>query len=320
MLLAIVGVLRFWLPTIFDKIAGLIRYFIAYQTEWTINSVSKASIEVLWQCLIILGPLFVIAFVLALGLNFLQVGVLFTLEPLMPQFSRINPLEGLKRMFGSKALVQLVKALLKVMIIGYFFYSVISKNISLFPALQGFTVGESLGVISRILFELAWKISLAFLILAVADFLYQWWEYEKNLRMSQDEIKQEFKQSEGDPQLKAQIRKRQRMMAMQRMMEDLKQADVVITNPTHFAVALKYDQSKFAAPYVVAKGQDEVALRIKDIARENEIVIMENKPLARSLYAQVDLGQAVPADLYKAVAEVLAFVYRLNKRRKNHTA
>jgi flagellar biosynthetic protein FlhB len=167
---------------------------------------------------------------------------------------------------------------------------------------------------------LAWKIGLAFLVIAFADFLYQWWEYEKNLRMSHEEIKQEYKQTEGDPQLKAQIKKRQRMLAMRRMMEDLKQADVVVTNPTHYAVALKYDPAQFSAPYVVAKGQNEIALKIRAIAEECNIVIMENKPLARSLYAQVELGQVVPADLYKAVAEVLAFVFKLNKRRHHYSA
>ncbi|NLO97989.1 MAG: flagellar biosynthesis protein FlhB [Peptococcaceae bacterium] len=322
MLLAFIGILRFWLPTIFTKTGQLFSYFITNPIEWNVKSVSKVSVEVLWQMLLILGPLFVVAIVLAITVNFLQVGALITLHPLQPQLSRINPLQGLKRMFGLKGLVNLVKALFKVLIIGYFLYAIIKKNIDVFPALQSYTVGQSLYFLGNILFELAWKIALAFLVLAIADFLYQRWDYEKNLRMSHEEIKEEFKQTEGDPQVKAQIRKRQRLIAMRRMMEDLKQADVVITNPTHLAVALKYDQAKYPAPYVVAKGQGEVALRIKSIAQENNIVIMENKPLARALYSQVELGQVIPPELYKAVAEVLAFVYRLNKnkKRKNYTA
>ncbi|MFA6807429.1 MAG: EscU/YscU/HrcU family type III secretion system export apparatus switch protein, partial [Eubacteriales bacterium] len=140
------------------------------------------------------------------------------------------------------------------------------------------------------------------------------------LRMSQEEIKQEYKQTKGDPQLKGEIKRRQRSMAMRRMMEDLKKADVVITNPTHYAVGIKYDPLKFEAPFVVAKGQNEIAFKIKEIAQENDIVIMENKPLARALYAQVDLGQVVPSDLYKAVAEVIAFVYKLKKKSFNSTA
>ncbi len=320
MLLALVGVLRFWLPYIFNQMANLFRYLTSLDMEWNIRSVWEVMITVSWQCMLILGPIFLASMVVAIAVNFLQVGSLFTVEPIKPQFSRLNPVEGVKRMFGIKAMVQLVKSLFKVVIIGYFLYDVIRDHIDIFPALQAVEVTQSIIVLGNLLFELAWKIALAFLVLAFADFLYQWWEYEKNLRMSHDEIKEEYKQTEGDPQLKAQIKKRQRMMAMRRMMENLKTADVVITNPTHFAVALKYDMTKHSAPYVVAKGQNEIALRIRTIAEENHIVIMENKPLARALYAQVDIGQVVPADLYKAVAEVLAFVYKLNKRKRYYSA
>ncbi|NLI94185.1 MAG: flagellar biosynthesis protein FlhB [Peptococcaceae bacterium] len=320
MLLALVGLMKFWLPGAFNRIADLFRYLTNLSVEWSIRTVWNVSLTVSWQCLLILGPIFLASMVVAVVINFLQVGSLFTIETIKPQFSRLNPIEGVKRMFGVKALVQLVKSLLKVVIIGYYLYDVIQKNMGIFPALQGVSVPQSVVLLGNILFELAWKIALAFLVLAIADFLYQWWEYEKNLRMSHDEIKEEYKQTEGDPQLKAQIKKRQRMMAMRRMMEDLKQADVVVTNPTHYAVALKYDPSKHPAPYVVAKGQDEIARRIRALAEENNIMIMENKPLARALHAQVDLGQVVPADLYKAVAEVLALVYKLNKRKKYYSA
>jgi len=320
MLLALVGVLKFWIPYFFNKMADLFQYLTALSTEWNVRSVWEVMVTVCWQCLLLLGPIFLASMVVAILVNYLQVGSLFTVETIKPKFSRLNPLEGIKRMFGIKALVQLVKSLIKMVVIGYFLYAVIRENIQIFPALQGVTVYQSAILIGNLLFELAWKIALAFFVVAVADFLYQWWEYEKNLRMSHDEIKEEYKQTEGDPQLKAQIKKRQRMLATRRMMEDLKQADVVITNPTHFAVALKYDLSKFAAPYVVAKGQNELALRIRKMAEEHQIVIMENKPLARSLYAQVEIGQMVSADLYKAVAEVLAFVYKLNKRKRHYSA
>lgn len=165
--------------------------------------------------------------------------------------------------------------------------------------------------------ELAWNISLSFLGIAAFDYIYQRWEYEKNLRMSHEDLKQEYKQTEGNPELKGELKKRQRALAMSRMMQDLKTADVVITNPTHFAVALRYDLKVQKAPFVVAKGQDQVALRIRELAKEYDLVIMENKPLARALYAQVEIGQGIPADLYKAVAEVLAFVYRLKKKKRS---
>ncbi len=320
MLLALVGLLRFWLPNVLNKIADLFKYSTSLSLEWNVRSVWEVMMNLSWQCLLIMGPIFLASLITAIVVNFLQVGSLFTVEPIKPQLSRLSPIQGLKRMFGLKALVQLIKSLFKVFVIGYFLFDVIRDNINIFPALQGINVFQSATLLGGLLFELAWKAALAFLIIAFADFLYQWWEYEKNLRMSYEEIKEEYKQTEGDPLLKAQIRKQQRMLAMRRMMEDLKQADVVITNPTHYAVALKYDLAIHSAPYVVAKGQNELALRIRAIAEENNIVIMENKPLARALFAQVELGQMVPTDLYKAVAEVLAFVYKLNKRKRYYSA
>lgn len=320
MLLALVAFLKFWIPNLLDSMANILRYAATLSIEWNIRTVWEVMINVSWECLLILGPLFMVAMAVAVAVNYLQVGSLFTVEPIMPKLSRLNPLEGIKRMFGIKSLVQLVKSLFKVIIIGYFLFDSIRDNMDIFPVLQAIEVSQSITLIGNLLYDMAWNISLAFLILAILDSLYQWWDYEKSMRMSHEEIKEEYKQAEGDPQLKGQIRKRQRMIAMRRMMEDLKQADVVITNPTHFAVALKYDLSKHPAPFVVAKGQDEIALRIRAIAEESNIVIMENKPLARALYAQVDLGEVVPADLYKAVAEVLAFVYKLNKRKRSYTA
>lgn len=314
-LLALVGLLKFWLPVMFETLADFFRYAADLPLDWNSRLVWDVMADLCWQCLYLLGPLFLVTIVVAITVNFLQVRALFTVETIIPKISRLSPLQGIKRMFGLKALVQLVKSLFKVAVIGYFLFDVIRSNVNVFPALQGLTVAQSTVILGNLLFELGWKVAAAFIIIAVIDFLYQWYDYEKNLRMSHQEIKEEFKQTEGDPLLKAQIKKRQRMLAMHRMMEDVKKADVVITNPLHYAVALKYDPIKFSAPYVLAKGQGEVAQRIKEIARENDIVIMEDKPLARALYSQVELGQVIPADLYKAVAEVLAFVYRINRKK-----
>lgn len=218
-------------------------------------------------------------------------------------------------MFGVRAWFELAKSLFKVIVIGYFLYATIRDNFEVFPALQQLSVGQGAVLLGQMIIDLGWKIALAFVVLAVLDYLYQWWDYEKNLKMSHEELKQEYKQTEGNPQLKAEIKRKQRAMAMRRMMQDLKTADVVVTNPTHFAVALRYDPKENSAPYVVAKGADEVALRIKQLAKEYGIVTMENRPLARALFAQTEIGQGVPADLYKAVAEVLAFVYRLKRKK-----
>lgn len=320
MLLALVGLLKLWLPHMLDGITELFSYVTDMSVEWNNLLVWEVMVTLSWKCLMLLGPLFLASAVVAIVVNYLQVGSLFTVETIQPKISRLSPIQGLKRMFGLKALVQLIKSLFKVSVIGYLLFDVIRSNVNVFPALQGLSVIQSIIILGNLLYELAWKTAVAFVIIAIFDFIYQWYDYEKNLRMSHQEIKEEYKQTEGDPQLKAQIKKQQRQLAMRRMMEDLKGADVVITNPTHFSVALKYDPQKYSAPYVVAKGQDEVALKIREIAQENNIVIMEDKHLARALYSQVELGQSVPADLYKAVAEVLAFVYRINKRKKTYSA
>lgn len=315
MLLGFVALLKYWLPLMLVKMQGLFNYVYSLPHEWSVQSVSTLMVNLIWVGIQIIGPIFIVGALIATGLNFLQVKSLFTIETLKPQLSRISLINGAKRMFGVRAWVELAKSLLKVILIGYFLYAAIRDNLQVFPGLLQLSVAQGAVFIGQILMSLAWKISISFIFIAVFDFLYQWWDYEKNLRMSHEEMKQEYKQTEGNPQIKGEIKKKQRAMAMSRMMQDLKMADVVVTNPTHFAVALCYNPKENTAPYVVAKGADQVALRIREHAKEYGIVIMENKPLARALFAQVEIGQAVPADLYKAVAEVLAFVYRLKKKR-----
>lgn len=320
MLLAMIGVLKFWMPSILERSANLFKYVYSLPTEWSSISVASLMVNVSYQAAQILAPLLITAVAVAVAVNYIQVGSLFSVEAIMPKLSRLSLIEGAKRMFGVRAWVQLTKSLLKVAAIGYFLYAVLRDHMDMFPALQQINSLQAAIFLGDILFELSWKIATAFVIIAVLDFLYQWWEYEKNLRMSHEELKEEYKQNEGDPQLKNEMKKRQRVLAMRRMMEDLKKADVVITNPTHYAIALKYEPQKYDAPYVVAKGQDQIAFRIREVAEENRIVIMENKPLARTLYAQVEIGQVVPAELYKAVAEVLAFVMKINRKKRFYTA
>ncbi|MHB1650871.1 MAG: flagellar biosynthesis protein FlhB [Desulfitobacteriaceae bacterium] len=316
MLLGFIAVLKYWLPAMLTRLQGLFPYVWGLSTDWSPRSIASLMLNLSWVSLQLMAPIFGVAVLVATGANYLQVRSLFTIEPLKPDLSRLSPINGFKRMFGVRAWVELSKSLLKVLLLGYYLYATVRDNLSVFPALQQLSIGQGAVRLGQTIIDLGWKISLSFFVLAVMDYLYQWWEYEKNLRMSHEELKQEYKQTEGNPQLRSEIKKRQRAIAMRRMMQDLKKADVVVTNPTHFAVALRYDLKEQKAPYVVAKGQDEVALRIRELAREYDIVIMENKPLARALYSQVEIGQIVPADLYKAVAEVLAFVYRLKKKRR----
>ena len=315
LLLGFVALLKYWLPVMLLRMGQLFPYFWSLSTDWNSQSVASIMLNLIGQASIIVAPIFGIGLLLSLLSNYFQVGTLFTLEPIKPQLSRMSPISGAKRMFGLKAVVQMAKSLAKVILIGYFLYASIRDNLQIFPALQRIEIGQSTLLLGQAILNLAWKIALSFLGLAIFDFLYQWWDHEKNLRMSHQDMKEEYKQTEGNPQLRAEIKKKQRAMSMQRMMEDLKKADVVVTNPTHFAVALRYDLKVQKAPYVVAKGQDELAKRIREFAREYNVVIMENKPLARALYTQVEIGQIIPPDLFKVVAEVLAFVYRLKKKR-----
>jgi flagellar biosynthesis protein FlhB len=247
--------------------------------------------------------------------NVLQVGPLFTLEPLMPKFSRLNPLSGFQRMFSTQGLVELAKSILKLVIVSYFVYSSVKDRINFLldtVKLPAFDVAK---IIWSMLYQISLKICIFLLVLALGDYIYQRWEYNKSLRMSKKEIRDEFKQTEGNPLIKNKIRQRQHQIASRRMMQDVPKADVIITNPTHLAIALRYDPTTMSAPMVVAKGEGFIAEKIKEIAIANQIALVENRPLAQSLFKTVDIGEAVPDKLFQAVAEVLAFVYRLKRKR-----
>lgn len=260
-------------------------------------------------------PIMIAIMIIGLVINFFQVGLLFSTEKLEPKLSNLNPINGMGRIFSKRSLVELVKSLLKILIIGAFLYLVLKDEFLHIPQFIYYDLATSLAKISDIIFAMAFKIIGVILIIAILDYAYQKWQTTQDLKMTKQEVKDEMKQMEGDPQIKGKIRQKQRQMAMARMMREVPKADVIVTNPTHFAVALKYEKG-MTAPLVVAKGQDLVAQKIKAIARENRVAIVENKPLARALYASVELGGAVPQELYQSVAEVLAYVYRLKHRRR----
>ena len=262
------------------------------------------------------GPVLIIAIVTGLIVSYAQVGFLFTLETMKPKFDRINPFSGFKRIFSMRSIVELFKALLKITIVGYVGYSYINGQAASIMSLMDTELINIAAYIGLTSLNLAIRICAVLIILGVFDFVYQWWEHEKNLKMTKQEVKEEYKQTEGNPEIKSKIRQKQRQMSMRRMMQEVPKADVIITNPTHFACALKYDAAVSPAPTLIAKGQDYLALRIKEIARESKVEIVENKLLARSLYDHVELGQSIPSELYQAVAEVLAFVYSLKGKTK----
>ena len=257
------------------------------------------------------GLLMLVGILTAVG----QSGPNFTLKPLQPKAKRMNPLKGLKRVFGSsRALVELVKTVLKVLAVALLAIWTIKGMFADYLLLLDQEVGQFFSYLMHQVFNLSLRIALLLLAIAILDTLWQRYKYIKELRMSRQEVKDERKQQEGDPQIKSRIRSIQMEVARKRMMQQVTEADVVVTNPTALAVALKYDPASMIAPVVMAKGARLLAEKIKEIARANDIPIVENKPLARILYKTVEVGMEIPAELYKAVAELLAYVFRLKKK------
>ncbi|WP_211285140.1 flagellar biosynthesis protein FlhB [Sporomusa acidovorans] len=281
--------------------------------DLTINAVQLLFIDTELVLMKTMLPILLVIMVISVVINFMQVGFMFSTEVLMPDFSKINPLSGFQRLFSKRSLVELAKALFKVAIIGYFIYRFAVIKTGDIPQIINMDLMDALKLTGSLVIDLAFQIIAVMLVLAVLDYMYQWWEHNESLKMSKEEVKEEMKQTEGNPQIKSKIKEKQRALAMRRMMQEIPKADVVVTNPTHLAIALKYEK-EMAAPVVLAKGQDFLAERIKQVARENKVVIVENKPLARALYSAVEIGDIIPAELYQAVAEVLAYVYRLKKR------
>lgn len=262
----------------------------------------------------IIAPLMACIVILSIAATVFQTKPLFVLDSLKPKFNRLSPLQGFKKIFSVRSIVEVLKGIIKISILFYLLYDFIGKQIIELPKLFTLEIPAACGYMFQTVFNMALRIGVAFAVISVFDFFYQRWEYERQLKMSKQEIKEEYKQLEGDPQVKGKIKELQRKMAMSRMMQQVPDADVVIRNPTHFAVALSYDPDKHTAPVLLAKGQDEMALRIVRVAEENEIFIVENKPLARAIYATTDLNQLLPPEFYGAVAEILVHVYRINNK------
>lgn len=282
--------------------------------EVTIESTKQLIIQVLIVFAMIIAPIMLISLVISVAANLLQIGFLFTTEPLKFDLKKIDPIKGAKRIFSVRAIVELLKSFLKISFIGTITFGVIwfFKDEILVLAFKNPAVAASF--FGRATITMGVAATIALLFLAVLDYMYQKYDYEKNIRMSKQDIKDEHKNIEGDPLIKSKLREKQRQIAMRRMMEEIPQADVVITNPTHYAVAIKYDETKGIAPYVVAKGIDNIALKIIRRAKDHDVMTVENKPLARGLYDAVEINDFIPEEYYQAVAEVLAFVYSLERK------
>jgi len=298
---------------------GLRRTMMTLLHEMGTLELTPGSLPVyMWQgmkvMLVVLGPLFLGIMVMGIAVNVGQVGFRITPKAAYPKLSRLNPLTGFKRLFSARSLVELGKSLLKLVLVGGVVYLAIATQFDRVYSLMQVPFEALTGEVGRMLGRIFLLASLSLILIGVLDYLYNRYDYEKSLKMTKEEVKEEAKQSEGDPKVKSKVREIMFRSALRRMMKKLPEADVVITNPVHLAVALKYDRLKNSAPVVVAKGMRKAAERIKEVAREHDIPVLENPPLARALYKMVEIGQEIPLELYKAVAEVLAYVYRLKRK------
>ncbi|MGA1868996.1 MAG: flagellar biosynthesis protein FlhB [bacterium] len=304
---------RFMLHNLFK----LMKYILSQSGSLKItpkNSVNFIS-HLQLSLLPILMPMLLSLSALAVLANYLQVGFLITLQPLIPDFTRLNPINGIKNIFSLRKVMEILKSVLQIAIISIIAYITLRSEIQNTPALIRMTPGVFLFYLGDVSFTLIFRVTGALSVLAFFDYLYQRYEHEKSLLMTKEEVKEEQKQTEGDPRIKGRIRSIQLNLARKRMMAAVPQADVVITNPEHIAVALQYKQKEMSAPKVLAKGAGYLAERIKEIAKENNIPLVEDKPLARALYKIVEVGDFIPPQLYQAVAEILAFIYRFKKNK-----
>lgn len=310
------------LATVTGMIGNVLKEVMIYfMQDGILKEINEVSINAIFINLLGKAAICIIPVLLAIAVggilgNILQVGFLFTTEPLKPSLGKLNPINGFKNMFSKKALLDMIKNLLIVFIIGYIAYEFIVNNYNSLLTIGNIRLVELGNEMKKLVVSLFFKITLIMIIIAVADFVIQKRIFKKDMRMTKQEVKDEYKQMEGDPQIKNRIKAKQREIASRRMMESVPDATVVITNPTHLAIAIKYEDGKMEAPKVVAKGADLIAIKIKEIARENNVPIMENKPLARLMYEKVEINEEIPQDMYQAVAEILVMVYKLKNKRR----
>jgi flagellar biosynthesis protein FlhB len=307
--------LLFWMFYMPDFWAGLSELISAIWSNaatfnGTPSEITNLTIFLVKNMAILLLPLFLLVLVVGFFSSVFQIGWLFTTQPITPDFTKLDPVKGLGRMFSMRSLVDLVKSILKIVLIAWVAYSTVFNHFEEALILVDTSVNDAVLYLARIATLILAKVCAILILIAAIDFLYSRYEMEEKMKMTKQEVKEEFKEMEGDPFIKSQIRQIQQQMARKRMMAEVPEADVVVTNPTHLAVAIKYDSLSMDSPVVVAKGADHVAMRIREIARENEIPLVENPPVARLLH-KIDLGAAIPEELFKAVAEILAHVYSL---------
>ncbi len=282
------------------------------------DTISDYTTSIFWDMVIAIAkaaiPIILVSTTLAVIGTGVQTGFLFTKSNMAPKFERLNPIKGIKNLLSLKSLVELIKNLIKIIILSVILYQIIKGDLRAVARTIDMNVMDSSVYVLNSIMDMVMKVSIVFLAIAGFDYFYQWWDYERQIKMSKQEMKEEYKQTEGNPEIKGRIRNIQRERARSRMMQSVPTADVIIRNPTHFAVALRYDIEKDNAPVLLAKGQDELALRIVAIGEEHGIYVLENKPLARGIFASTKVGEPIPPEYYGMVAEILVYVYRMNNK------
>lgn len=278
------------------------------------EAVLSLAMSMMASSALVLAPVMMGVALAGVAINLVQVGPMFSTEVLRPNLSKLNPIAGLQRMWSPRILVELLKAAVKLSVVAFVAYQVIREREWMLAGLQTASAQGALAIVGSIALEIAQKCGVALLVMAAADYVYQRRSVESSLKMTKEEVREEAKQAEGNPQVKGKLRSLQRQLARSRMMQAVPHADVVVTNPTHYAVALEYKPPSMQAPVVVAKGQNLIAEQIKRVAREHGVPVVENPPLARALHSSVEIGDAIPPAMYQAVAEVLAFIYRLREQ------
>ncbi|WP_326910428.1 flagellar biosynthesis protein FlhB [Sedimentibacter sp. MB31-C6] len=313
-------ILRIWMPNIFRFTKNaLVKYISLIGTTTYINDrfIVRTFKDIAVTIFQSAGILFISIIIITIILTGAQTKFLISKETIKIKFSKISPLKGIKKMFSIRSLVELAKNLIKISILAYIIYSTISKVLFEVPKLVDVALMSGIKFIFSTILLLVKNVVIAFVAISAFDYLFQWWEYEKNIKMSKQEVKEEYKQLEGDPQVKGKIKEKQRAISMTRMMQQVPKADVIIRNPTHFAIAIKYDLELDSAPIVLAKGKDNIAKKIIEKATENNINMIENKPLARALYNSAEINHEIPLEYYEPIAEILAWVYKLKEKERH---
>ncbi|MEN6372168.1 MAG: flagellar biosynthesis protein FlhB [Armatimonadota bacterium] len=309
-------------PYLMNGMSSMMRQSLSnlHHNELTINTLRPLAITYGLQFFRLCLPIMAVTAVVGIAANVLQVGFRVTPKAIAPDLNRIDPIKGLARLFAGRSLIELLKSIAKVGVVSYFIYTFLKGEYPVLLDLAGLSPSAMVDTVTTLGWKLVSRGSIVMLVIGILDYMYQRIQFEQSIKMTKQEVKEEYKRSEGDPQIKSKIRQRQREMARHRMIQDVAKADFVVTNPTHFSVAIQYDPSKMAAPIVLAKGQRLLAFKIREVATANGVPIIENPPVARFLYKNVEVGQPIPEDLYQAVAEMLAYVYQLSKKAGKHNA